>query len=150
VKRTGYLDPAGAVEQARRQKLQNTKIAIIAKSSPQLDIPTEMRRHSAALDDVPPVVKGAAISLSPEFEQVARDAELSPPAPILLPPLSPLESVSRRTGAVTRAVPNLFAEAKAEKARRDAAAMEAQAAQNRSALGTGSGPSSQIKTKRTP
>lgn len=64
------FDPAGAVEQARREGALKRYVATQKAGAAKVDLVEEMERHNRALGPMPVVPKNAQISLSPEMQSI--------------------------------------------------------------------------------
>lgn len=128
----GYGDPAGAKERQRLARVARSYEATLAANFPKLNAPAVLREHAETLPAQPAPQTFGKVTLGAETDAAIKQAHAvaaALPAPEAAP-ARPLERINRRTGGLTRIVPDSSARRRDEQAKRETKEREAAIASN--------------------
>ncbi len=107
------LDRCGAIEQGRRQKAMTNHVRGMKAATHRLDMPAEIARHVATLEDAPTTPEGLEMDLAPGLKKLIDDSKNMPPVPAQKPRvLQPGQFIDPKTGEVRDALENHYQEPK--------------------------------------
>lgn len=76
----GQLEAAGAVEQGRRQGVQNAHMLTLKSGTKKLDLMAEMKRHNATQPPPPQLPEGIPLTLGKDSQAIAKALQAAPQA----------------------------------------------------------------------
>lgn len=107
------LDKRGAIEQGRRQKVMTNHVRGMKAATHRLDMPAEIARHVATLQDAPATPEGLEMDLAPGLKKLIDASQNMPPVPAQKTRvLQPGQFIDPKTGEVRDALENHYQEPK--------------------------------------